>query len=75
MTLIDIMVYCEIETIKQMTKEDLPLHLASLHGWYDRLSELDEIKDVNQRLSEIVEKEALYEWQKQPTPYAQQSIN
>lgn len=61
LTLIDIMVYCEIETLLRMTKEPIPLHYAYLLGWYDRLSELDEIKFVNEKFSEIVEQEQLFE--------------
>ena len=47
-TVVDIIVYSEIETIIKLTKEPIPSHFGSLSAWYDKLSENKTIKEANQ---------------------------
>ena len=61
MSLFDIVAYCEIETLVQMTNEQVPVHYAALQGWYDKMSEIKEIKAVNEELKKIVQANQLFQ--------------
>jgi len=37
-SVVDIMVYCEIDTICLMYNRDVPANLAKLANWYERLA-------------------------------------
>ena len=54
-TFVDIIVYCEIETIIKMTRETIPVYYAALSAWYDKISELAAIKHCNSELAKIID--------------------
>ena len=46
-TIVDIMILCEIETICKMYNRELPSNLSKLADWYERLSSERALKKVN----------------------------
>ena len=46
-TIVDIMIVCEIETICRMYKRELPQNLSKLADWYGRLINERALKKVN----------------------------
>ena len=61
MTVVDIMVYCELETLVCMTREKLPAYYSYLSTWYDTISKIEAVKEVNAELAKVVEEFQLYE--------------
>ena len=46
-TIVDIMIICEIETICKMYNRELPQNLSKLADWYERLSSERALKKVS----------------------------
>lgn len=54
-SVVDIMVYCEIQTICVMYKRDVPPHLVKLAGWYKKLSEEQALQRVNAQFKALID--------------------
>ncbi len=46
-SVVDIMVYCEIQTVCIMYKKDIPENLTKLCAWFEKLSSEEAIVNVN----------------------------
>lgn len=46
MSIIDIIVYCELHQVIAMYERPIPHQLAKLNEWYEKMSELDCVKEV-----------------------------
>ena len=61
LSVVDFIVYCEIYQVLAMYERTLPLHLTKLHEWYDNMSEIEAIKEVNKRLNSVLDRLELRE--------------
>ena len=58
---VDIVVYCEVYQVLSMYNRVIPPHMAKLSEWYDEMGESEVIKEVNQKLNEVIEIHSLME--------------
>ena len=59
--MIDIIVYCEIQQVLAMYDRPLPPHLTKLSEWYDKIGNLDSVKDISDRVEPLLEEFKLKE--------------
>ena len=59
-SIVDIMMFCELETICTMYSRDVPPSQKKLRVWYEKLSEEASIKSVNAQFHELVKNNGLY---------------
>ena len=71
MSIVDVMLFCEIETICLMYKRDVPSHLSKVASWYEKLAQEESLKRVNASFKELVVKYDLYYEPGQATPRMQ----
>jgi hypothetical protein len=53
---IDIIVYCEIFQVLALYDRTLPMHLEHLNRWYDEIGSLQQVKDVNSKLVDLIDR-------------------
>jgi hypothetical protein len=54
-SVVDIMIYCEIQTVCIMYKRDVPLGLGKLAPWYEKLSGEEALVNVNRQFKTLVD--------------------
>ena len=54
-TIVDIMLYCELQTICKMYKRDISVSEAKLATWRDRLSEEPALKKLDAEFESLIE--------------------
>ena len=60
-SVIDIMVYCEINQVLAMYERPLPPHLTKLNEWYDKVGNIESIKSVSSEIEPLLEEFKLKE--------------
>ena len=59
-SVVDIMVYCEIFTICELYRREVPAHLTKLSNWFELLSKEEALQRVNGKFKELVAEHKLH---------------
>ena len=60
-SVIDIIIFCEIQQILAMYERPIPPHLTKLNEWYDKIGALETMQGVITELNSVIEEHKLKE--------------
>ena len=61
MSVVDIIVYCEIHQVLKMYGRQLPRRFAKINEWYEEIDGLEAVQSVNAKLDEVLNEHDLRE--------------
>ena len=60
-SVVDIILYCEIFEVLTLYGRTVPMHLEHLNRWYDEIGSIQQVKDYNAKLIEVIDRLKLKE--------------
>ena len=61
LSVIDILVYCEIHQVLAMYDRTLPPHYTKLNDWYDKIGSIESVKMISSKVEPLLEEFKLKE--------------
>ena len=61
LSVVDFVVFCEIQQVLKMYGRHLPHHLSKLHEWYEKIEALPALAEITPKLDEVIAQYGLTE--------------